>query len=97
MAVRCCHRLEIVGEKSDATYRRILGKYDLDPQGFLMVGNSLRSDILPVIQLGGHAVHIPHADTWLHEKVEPAGEYSDGYTVIENIAMLPDYISSLER
>ena len=89
--------IEIVSEKNPADYQALLGKYNLQPEKFLMVGNSLRSDILPVIQLGGHAVQIPHADTWLHEKVEPAGEYSDSYTVIEHIGMLPDFISSFER
>jgi putative hydrolase of the HAD superfamily len=89
--------IEIVSEKHYADYQALLRKYDLKPEGFLMVGNSLRSDILPVIQLGGHAVHIPYADTWMHEHIEPAGEHSNSFTVIENISMLPDYISSLER
>lgn len=89
--------IEIVSEKNPADYQVLLSKYNMQPEKFLMVGNSLRSDILPVIQLCGHAVYIPHADTWLHENVAPAGEYSDSYTVIENITMLPDYISSLER
>ena len=62
-----------------------------------MVGNSLRSDILPVIKLGGHAVHIPHADTWLHENGEPTREDTNSYSVIENISMLPEYIRALER
>ena len=89
--------IEIVSEKNPADYQVLLSKYNMQPEKFLMVGNSLRSDILPVIQLGGHAVHIPHADTWLHENVAPAEEHSDSFTVIEKIAMLPDSISSLER
>jgi len=89
--------IEIVSEKNPADYQVLLSKYNLQPEKFLMVGNSLRSDILPVVKLGGHAVHIPYADTWMHEHVEPAGEYADSYTVIENISMLPDYIRSVER
>ena len=89
--------IEIVSEKNPTDYQVLLSKYNLQPEKFLMVGNSLRSDILPVIQLGGHAVHIPYADTWMHEHVEPVGEYADSYTVIENISMLPDYIRSMGR
>ena len=66
--------IEIVSEKNPADYQVLLSKYNLQPEKFLMVGNSLRSDILPVIKLGGHAVHIPHADTWMHENGEPIGE-----------------------
>lgn len=89
--------IEIVSEKNRADYQVLLGKYNLQPEKFLMVGNSLRSDILPVIQLGGQAVHIPRADTWMHEHVEPERAYSNSYTVIESISMLPGHIRSLER
>jgi putative hydrolase of the HAD superfamily len=89
--------LEIVGEKSDATYRRILGKYDLDPQGFLMVGNSLRSDILPVLRIGGQAVYIPHDQTWFHEH---AGEEEIGdneFIQLEHLHQLPEYLAQLRK
>jgi len=89
--------IEIVSEKNRTDYQVLLGKYNLQPEKFLMVGNSLRSDILPVIQLGGQAVHIPLADTWMHEHIEPERAYSNSYTVIESISMLPGHIRSLER
>ena len=89
--------IEIVSEKNPTDYQVLLSKYNLLPEKFLMVGNSLRSDILPVIQLGGHAVHIPYADTWMHKHVEPAGEFANSYTVIEHLGLLPDYIRSSER
>ena len=67
--------IEIVSEKSPHAYQRILQRYDINPQSFVMVGNSLRSDILPVIAIGGHAVHIPYHLTWAHEHVDiPANE-----------------------
>ncbi|WP_424684158.1 HAD family hydrolase [Frateuria sp. YIM B11624] len=60
-------RIEIVSEKNEATYRRVLGEFDLAPAQFAMVGNSLRSDIEPVLALGGWGVHMPYHVTWAHE------------------------------
>jgi putative hydrolase of the HAD superfamily len=65
--------VEIVAEKDLATYRRILHRYDVDPANFVMVGNSVRSDILPVLEAGGRAVHIPHEHTWALEVAEHDG------------------------
>ncbi len=60
-------RIEIVSEKNAATYRRVLGEFALQPAQFAMVGNSLRSDIEPVVRLGGWGVHLPYYVTWAHE------------------------------
>ena len=60
-------RIEIVSEKDPATYARVLGEFDITPSQFLMVGNSLRSDIAPVLELGGWGVHVPYHLTWAHE------------------------------
>jgi putative hydrolase of the HAD superfamily len=61
------HRIEIVSEKDEAAYRRVLREMQVEPAGFLMVGNSLRSDIEPVLALGGWGVHMPYHVTWAHE------------------------------
>jgi putative hydrolase of the HAD superfamily len=61
------HRIEIVSEKDAATYRRVLGEFSLAPERFAMVGNSLRSDIEPVVELGGWGVYMPYHVTWAHE------------------------------
>jgi putative hydrolase of the HAD superfamily len=68
------HRIEIVSEKDAATYRRVLGEFALEPAQFAMVGNSLRSDIEPVIRLGGWGVHMPYHVTWEHELENGLGE-----------------------
>lgn len=60
-------RIEIVSEKSAACYRRVLAGFDRTPSQFVMVGNSLRSDIEPVVRLGGWGVHLPYEVTWAHE------------------------------
>jgi putative hydrolase of the HAD superfamily len=62
--------VEVVLEKDADTYARILARLDVAPPRFCMVGNSVRSDILPVLSLGGHAVHIPYPLLWEHEHVE---------------------------
>ena len=60
-------RIEIVSEKDAGTYARVLSEFELDPGAFAMIGNSLRSDVLPVLELGGWAVHMPYRVTWVHE------------------------------
>jgi len=60
-------RIEIVSEKDTATYARLLQEFGLPAQRFVMVGNSLRSDIAPVLALGGWGVHVPYHTTWAHE------------------------------
>ncbi len=60
-------RIEIVSEKDADAYRRVLGEFGLAPGQFAMVGNSLRSDIEPVLRLGGWGVHMPYHVTWVHE------------------------------
>uniref|UniRef100_UPI004048D69D HAD family hydrolase n=1 Tax=Roseivirga sp. TaxID=1964215 RepID=UPI004048D69D len=70
--------IEIVSEKTPAAYQAILDRYQIEPSTFLMIGNSLKSDILPVCEIGGNAVHIPFHDTWVHEKMNQhqIGQYS---------------------
>ncbi|MEM7271901.1 MAG: HAD family hydrolase [Actinomycetota bacterium] len=62
--------IEILSEKSPAQYRAVLGRLGVEPAGFVMVGNSVRSDVLPVIEIGAQAVHIPYGITWGHETVD---------------------------
>lgn len=64
-------RIEIVSEKDPATYARLLEEFGVPARRFLMVGNSLRSDIAPVLELGGWGVHVPYHRTWMHEAEVP--------------------------
>ncbi len=64
------HHIEIMSDKQEANYEKLLGHLDIEPKDFLMIGNSLKSDVLPVINIGGAAVHIPFHTTWVHEHVE---------------------------
>lgn len=67
-------RIEIVSEKNPGTYGRVLAEFDVAPGRFAMVGNSLRSDVEPVLRLGGWAVHVPYHVTWAHEMDADIGE-----------------------
>jgi putative hydrolase of the HAD superfamily len=86
--------VEVVHDKTPEIYRAILARYQIAPQRFLMVGNSLRSDVLPVLEAGGRAVYIPYANTWVHEHVEAPAE---GFATLENLRLLPGYIERLAQ
>jgi putative hydrolase of the HAD superfamily len=88
-------RVEIVSEKDEATYERILQRHRIEPGTFVMVGNSVRSDVLPVLALGGHAVHVPYTVTWALEQAEPDPDQWS-FPVIETIADLPACVAELD-
>lgn len=69
------HHIEIMSEKKEADYQKLLKHLDIQPVEFMMLGNSLKSDVLPVLELGGHAVHIPYHTTWAHETIDTAIEH----------------------
>ena len=80
--------LEIVLEKDSATYARLLRRFGVEPDRFLMVGNSVRSDVLPVMAIGGHAVHIPYHLLWELEHVE----HDELFVELSSIAELPAWL-----
>ncbi|MBX3312791.1 MAG: HAD family hydrolase [Actinobacteria bacterium] len=82
-------RMEIVSEKDPATYRRVVASMGIGPDRFAMVGNSVRSDVLPVLEIGGHAVHVPYHVTWAHEHVDHDGAVD----VLETIRDLPNWLA----
>lgn len=90
-------RIEIVSEKDPATYARVLREFDVDPTQFLMVGNSLRSDIAPVLELGGWGVHVPYHVTWAHEAEGKVGVGIERMRSIAGIAQLADAVHELHR
>jgi len=87
-------RIEIVSEKNEATYRRVLGEFDLAPARFAMVGNSLRSDIEPVVRLGGWGVHMPYHVTWAHE-LENGLSGQERHLSVESPAAIPAAVAQL--
>ena len=89
--------VEIVNDKTPETYAAILDKYHIAPENFLMVGNTIRSDIHPVLALGGTAVHIPAASTWEHEMIPGFDTAQDGFFHLENMGQLPDLIRRISN
>lgn len=64
------HHVEIMSNKNERSYRQLLNHLDIQAEEFMMVGNSLRSDILPPLKLGSYAIHVPYHTTWEHEKID---------------------------
>jgi putative hydrolase of the HAD superfamily len=87
--------VEILSEKNKETYRGVFQRRAIKPEEFVMVGNSLRSDIVPVVELGGRAVHIPYEVTWAHEEVREDDLPKHGWRRIETIRELPAALDSM--
>ena len=83
--------VEIVSDKTTETYKKILTQHKIDVSRFIMIGNSMRSDIVPVVQIGGHAVHIPYSTTWVHEQDHTSLDI-DSYSELKHIGLLPKLI-----
>lgn len=83
--------LEIVLDKDPDTYRRVLDEWNIDPATFLMVGNSVRSDILPVVEIGGHGIHVPYHTTWEHEVVR---DHGGGFAELAAIGDVPGWLAA---
>lgn len=75
------HHVEIMSNKTTREYEHLLHHLDIRPEEFLMIGNSVRSDILPPLSLGSYAIHVPFETTWLHEKVDEPVVHPRFYTV----------------
>lgn len=89
--------VEIVSEKDAASYQHILQRYAIPKENFLMVGNSLKSDILPICELGARAVHIPFHDTWAHEVVQENETNGVNYTELSSIKELPVFLERIKK
>lgn len=88
--------VEIISDKTEAAYATLLSKHAIAPECFLMVGNSLRSDIAPVLALGGYAVHVPYPLTWAHESAADLPEDRSRFFEIASLRDLPDLIEKIE-
>lgn len=87
------HHIEIMSDKQETDYLKLIKHLDIQPEEFLMIGNSLKSDVMPVLAIGGHAVHIPYHTTWVHEHVEETIEHKN-FRQVESIKdILPELVS----
>lgn len=83
-------RIEIVAEKDPSTYRRVVASMGVAPAEFCMVGNSVKSDVLPVLEIGGHAVHVPYHILWEAEHADHDGSVP----TLDTIADLPAWLAT---
>ncbi len=90
------HRIEVVSEKDVPTYARVLQELEVEPSRFAMIGNSLRSDIEPVIQLGGWGIHMPYHVTWALETEHGLGEDVPRLATVSAAAELPAALAGIE-
>ena len=63
------HHIEVMSDKQEKDYSDLINRLEIKPKEFFMIGNSLKSDVLPVLGIGGYAVHVPYHTTWEHEKI----------------------------
>ncbi len=73
------HHIEIMSEKKKADFEKLLKRLDCKAENFMMIGNSLKSDVLPVLEIGGSAVHVPYHITWQYEEVKHSIDHPDFY------------------
>ncbi|MDI9256216.1 HAD family hydrolase [Flavobacterium sedimenticola] len=78
------HHIEVMSDKKEKDYEDLLKRLDINADEFFMIGNSLKSDVLPVLNIGGHAVHIPFHTTWEHEKISHKVEHPN-FKALEKI------------
>jgi putative hydrolase of the HAD superfamily len=90
-------RIEIVSEKDGATYARLLEEFDLPASQFAMIGNSLRSDIAPVLELGGWGVYMPYHVTWAHEAEAEVAADAPRLRKVEDASGLPAAVADIDR
>jgi len=85
------HHIEIMSDKKESVFLKLLRHLDCKPADFLMIGNSLKSDVMPVLAIGGHAAHVPFHTTWEHEKIDHTIEHPWFYQ-FNNIADITSYL-----
>ncbi len=79
------HHIEVMSDKKEKDYIKLIEHLDIKPSQFLMIGNSLKSDVLPLIKIGAAAIHVPFHTTWVHEEVSEQQSARVTYKTVSNI------------
>ena len=85
------HHTEVMSDKKDKDYLKLIKHLDIDPSELLMIGNSLKSDVLPLVKIGASAIHIPFHTTWAHEEVSEE-QKSDNYKTVSKITDVLNFL-----
>jgi len=86
------HHIEVLSDKKEANYSKLLNHLDINPSEFLMIGNSLKSDVLPLVNIKSNAIHIPFHTTWVHEQVNPSQTHGKVYKTIAKLKELTELL-----
>ena len=79
------HHIEVLSDKKEANYSKLLNHLDINPSEFLMIGNSLKSDVLPLVNIKAHAIHVPFHTTWAHEEVTEEEKNGKAYKTVQSL------------
>ena len=79
------HHIEVLSDKKEANYSKLLNHLDINPSEFLMIGNSLKSDILPLVNIKANAIHVPFHTTWAHEMVSEKETNGKSYKTVKSL------------
>jgi putative hydrolase of the HAD superfamily len=90
------HHIEILSDKKEANYSKLLNHLDIKPSEFLMIGNSLKSDILPLVNIKAKAIHVPFHTTWVHEQVNDLETQDKSYKTVESLLEIIPLLSSVK-
>ncbi len=85
------HHVEVLSDKKETNYQNLLDHLEVDVSEFLMVGNSLKSDVLPILNIGAKAIHVPFHTTWAHEVVPPE-EHGNDHITLHSLKDLIQYL-----
>ncbi|MFD2565750.1 HAD family hydrolase [Pseudotenacibaculum haliotis] len=83
------HHIEVMSEKKVPDYKKLVKHLDIEPKELLMIGNSLKSDVLPLIEIGASAIHVPFHTTWAHEEVSQQDAANSDYKTVQSIKDIP--------
>ena len=85
------HHVEVLSDKKEKNYQNLLDHLNIDVKNFIMIGNSLKSDVLPLVNIGARAIHVPFHTTWKHEMVEGPVEHK-GYMTVSALPEILKYL-----
>lgn len=87
------HHVEVLSDKKEVNYKNLLEHLEISTDSFLMIGNSLKSDVIPILNIGGKAVHVPFHTTWAHEQVSEEEERTNNHLKLKSIRDILKYLN----
>lgn len=86
------HHVEVMSDKKEIDYEKLVKHLDISSNELLMIGNSLKSDILPLLNIGAEAIHIPFHTTWQHEKVTDVNQSTATYKTVNSLSEILSFL-----